>query len=169
MQTDVLFPTAVARIADAARPALVRLADILEPFPNPIRVEGHTDNVPISTERFPSNWELSAARAASVVRLFEQQGVEPSRMAALGLGEHAPVADNSTPAGRNRNRRVLVVILASDEAGMNLAASEAEPSAEGDRAPEAPDPPADSPDAPSAGVQRAEVGPAQRDEGDDEP
>src|SRR5699024_2117385 len=65
VKTDILFPTGVAQISESARPTLRRLGGILEPFSNPVRVEGHTDNVPIKTSRFPSNWELSAARAAS--------------------------------------------------------------------------------------------------------
>jgi chemotaxis protein MotB len=76
-----------------------------------LRVEGHTDNVPINTPSFRSNWELSAARAASVVRLFMQRGIDPARLAVIGLGEFRPVADNATEQGRNQNRRVMVVIL----------------------------------------------------------
>ena len=88
------------------------LAEILGPMPNRIHVEGFTDNLPIKTSVYPSNWELSAARAGSVVRLFELYGVDPSRLAAIGFGEHRPVADNTTADGRARNRRVVLVILA---------------------------------------------------------
>jgi chemotaxis protein MotB len=88
-----------------------QLAQTLKPFPNPIRVEGHTDNRPINTAAFPSNWELSAARAASVVHLFMQQGLEPARLAVIGLGEYRPTHPNDTPEGRNANRRVVLVIL----------------------------------------------------------
>jgi chemotaxis protein MotB len=77
---------------------------------NGIRVEGHTDNVPISTLQFPSNWELSAARAASVVHFLMRLGVAPSRLAAIGFGEHRPVADNGRDEGRQRNRRVTIVV-----------------------------------------------------------
>jgi chemotaxis protein MotB len=114
VNTDILFPTGVAEVSDSALPTLRKLADILAPFPNPIRVEGHTDDVPIDTPRFPSNWELSAGRAANVVRLFQDSGIDPVRLAAIGLGEHRPVADNETREGRNRNRRVVVVIMAGD-------------------------------------------------------
>ena len=114
VQTDILFPTGIARISDGAVPVLQRLAEVLAPFPNPVQVEGHTDNVPISTDRFPSNWELSAARAASVVRLFGENGIDPERLAVMGMGEHQPIADNDTAEGRNRNRRVLVVVLANN-------------------------------------------------------
>jgi len=115
VKTDILFPVGVAEISDSALPTLQRVAEILKPFPNPIRIEGHTDDVPIRTSRFPSNWELSAGRAASVVRLFENAGIEPIRLAAIGLGEHRPVDDNETAEGRNRNRRVVIVILANDQ------------------------------------------------------
>ncbi|HVT35466.1 MAG TPA: flagellar motor protein MotD, partial [Nevskiaceae bacterium] len=114
IKTDILFPSGVARVDDNAVPVLTRLAGIMQPFPNSIRVEGYTDNVPISTYTYPSNWELPAARAASVVRLFIDHGVDPKRMSVAGLGEYRPVADNDTPTGRNRNRRVVLVVLADN-------------------------------------------------------
>ncbi|MEE4639273.1 MAG: flagellar motor protein MotD [Wenzhouxiangella sp.] len=114
VETDILFPSGSATVSEAARPVLEQIAEILAPFPNPIRVEGHTDNVPISTAAFPSNWELSAARAANVVRLFQGTGIESGRLAAIGMGEYRPVADNATVEGRNLNRRVLIVVLAAD-------------------------------------------------------
>jgi chemotaxis protein MotB len=76
-----------------------------------LRIEGHTDNRPIATPQFPSNWELSGARAARIVRLLESRGVDPVRMSMAGQGEHQPVADNATADGRNRNRRVVLLIL----------------------------------------------------------
>jgi chemotaxis protein MotB len=90
---------------------LDRVAGILQPLPSPIRVEGHTDNRPIATAQFPSNWELSGARASRIVRLFESRGVVPKRMSVAGLGEYQPVADNATVEGRNHNRRVTLIIL----------------------------------------------------------
>ncbi|WP_293395742.1 flagellar motor protein MotD [Nevskia sp.] len=108
--TDILFPSGVADISTAARPVLARLAAILEPFPNSIRVEGHTDDLPIATVAYPSNWQLSSARAASVVALFMGQGIAPVRMSVAGFGEYRPLAANDTADGRNRNRRVLIVI-----------------------------------------------------------
>ncbi|ADE16630.1 OmpA/MotB domain protein [Nitrosococcus halophilus Nc 4] len=107
----VLFTSGSAKLEAEAVPVLKKLAKILRRFPNPIQVEGFTDNVPISTAVFPSNWELSSARAASVVHLFDRFGVSPARMAAIGYGQYRPVADNSTPEGRRRNRRVALVIL----------------------------------------------------------
>ncbi|MEA5444279.1 flagellar motor protein MotD [Gammaproteobacteria bacterium AB-CW1] len=112
IKADILFPSGVAELSPSARPILGQVAEVLEPFPNPIQVEGHTDNVPIDTERFPSNWELSAGRAASVVHLFRDQGIEPMRLAVVGLGEHRPIASNETAEGRNRNRRVVLTVLA---------------------------------------------------------
>lgn len=115
INTDLLFPTGVAEVSTPALPTLEKVGDILKPLPNRLRVEGHTDNVPISTARFPSNWELSAARASRVIRLFQERGVSPERMVAVGLGEYRPAADNDTAGGRGRNRRVTIVVLATDD------------------------------------------------------
>lgn len=117
ISTDILFGSGSAGIATAARPILRSVAEILAPFPNAIRIEGHTDNIPISTAVFPSNWELSAARAASVVHLFQKVGVPPRRMSVLGYGEHRPRFDNSIPEGRDANRRVVVVVMAMPAEG----------------------------------------------------
>jgi len=111
IRTDILFPSGVATLSPPAEQVLTQLADTLKPFPNSIRVEGHTDNRPISTNAFPSNWELSSARAASVVHLFTRAGMDPARLAVVGLGENRPVQSNATPEGRNANRRVVLVIL----------------------------------------------------------
>lgn len=115
INTDILFASGVARVAPEAEPVLERLAGILGPFPNALRIEGHTDNVPIATAAFPSNWELSAARAASVVHLFMRNGVGADRMTVVGMGEYHPIADNGTLAGRDRNRRVVVIVLGDME------------------------------------------------------
>ena len=114
IRTDILFASGVAKISNDALPALTVLAETLAKYPNPVRVEGHTDNRPINTSTFPSNWELSAARAASVVHLFARGGVDPARLAVIGLGEFRPSQSNDTIEGRNANRRVLIVILAGD-------------------------------------------------------
>jgi chemotaxis protein MotB len=113
IRTDILFPSGVATLSPAAEQVLQQLAETLKPFPNAIRVEGHTDNRPISTAAFPSNWELSAARAASVVHLFTRAGMDPARLAVIGLAENQPAQSNATLAGRNANRRVLLAILGS--------------------------------------------------------
>jgi chemotaxis protein MotB len=116
INTSILYPSGSAELEDEALPVLARIAEILKRYPNHLQVEGFTDNLPINTPVFPSNWELSAARAASVVHLFMNNGVEPERMAAIGFGEYRPVADNVTPEGRRRNRRVVLVVLADDKA-----------------------------------------------------
>jgi chemotaxis protein MotB len=116
IKTDILFPSGSAEIEPAAVEILERLAAILAVRPYPIRIEGHTDNRPIRTAQFPSNWELSAARASRIVRLFEQRGIAASRMVVAGMGENQPVADNASAEGRNRNRRVALVILGAPPA-----------------------------------------------------
>jgi chemotaxis protein MotB len=114
MRTDILFPSGSARLADDAATVIERLGTVLAPFPNPIRVEGYTDNKPIKTAVFYSNWELSAARAGSVVRVLATHGVSPDRLAVIGYGEQRPLKANDTPEGRNANRRVVIVILSTD-------------------------------------------------------
>ena len=110
LNSSLLFPSGDALPNDAAFDLLEKVAEILAPFDNPIRVEGFTDNLPISTDKYPTNWELSGARAGSVVRMLVADGVSPERLAAVGYGEFQPVADNSTAEGRARNRRVVLVI-----------------------------------------------------------
>lgn len=116
ISTDILFASGVARLSPTALPVLTRLADAIKSWPNTIRVEGHTDDRPINTAAFPSNWELSAARAAGVVHLFMDRGIPPGRMAVLGFGPYRPIAPNNTAIGRNANRRVELVILSRDSA-----------------------------------------------------
>jgi chemotaxis protein MotB len=115
IRTDILFPSGVATLSPSATQVLTSLGDILAPFANPLRVEGYTDDKPINTAVYPSNWELSAARAASVARLFSEHGVDPDRLGIVGWGQYRPAADNTSVDGRNKNRRVLVVVL-SDKA-----------------------------------------------------
>jgi chemotaxis protein MotB len=111
LQTDILFPSGSSALSVSAGDTLGKIATILAAQPNQLRIEGHTDNVPIHNAIFPSNWELSAARAASVVHLFMDRGVSPQQMSVAGYAEFRPAADNATSEGRNRNRRVLVVVL----------------------------------------------------------
>ncbi len=120
IKSRVLFESGEARLARAAVPIIGEIADILQSAGNPIQVEGFTDNNPINTPRFPSNWELSAARAASVVHLLDRYGIQPDRMSAIGYGEYKPVADNDTEEGRQKNRRVVLVVLGSDNSRRNL-------------------------------------------------
>src|SRR5207237_624589 len=84
--------------------------------PDSVQVEGHTDNVPIASAQFPSNWELASARASSVVRLFVTSGVNPARLTATGYAENRPVETNDTQEGRARNRRVTLLIIAARNA-----------------------------------------------------
>jgi chemotaxis protein MotB len=111
INTDILFPSGAGEFTPTAEPVLDKLAEVLKPFPNPIRVEGHTDDRPIRTAAFPSNWELSAARAASVVHQFTRQGIDPLRLEIVGFGEFHPRQPNDTNEGRNANRRVVVLVL----------------------------------------------------------
>ena len=123
INSDILFGTGSAALGADARETLGKLADVLLDAPNGVRVEGHTDNLPIATAQFPSNWELSAARAASVVHLFADHGVQPQRLAMVGYGEFRPRESNDAAAGRNRNRRVMVIILADQAGAASLPAS----------------------------------------------
>lgn len=115
INSDILFTPASARLDPVALDTLGTLADVLVDVPNLLRVEGHTDNLPIANAQYPSNWELSAARAASVVHLFAANGIAPGRLAMVGYGEFRPREDNRDINGRNRNRRVMVVILADSD------------------------------------------------------
>ena len=114
IKTDILFPSGSAQLNPSSTDVIQRLGAALAPFPNSIRVEGHTDNKPIKTVSFYSNWELSAARAGSVVRVLQSRGVAPERLAVIGYGEQRPVQSNDTEQGRNANRRVVVVILSTE-------------------------------------------------------
>ena len=111
INTDILFSSGSGAFSSSAEPVLDKLAEVLKPFPNPIRVEGHTDDRPIHTGAFPSNWELSAARAASVVHQFTAQGIDPLRLEIVGFGEFHPRQPNTSAEGRNANRRVAVLVL----------------------------------------------------------
>jgi len=121
INSDILFDPGSAALDLSAHDVLSKLADVLRDTPNPVRVEGYTDNMPINTVQFPSNWELSAARAASVVHLFSAQGLAPERLAMVGYGEFRPRADNLSAEGRNLNRRVVLIVLAAPDAPANPA------------------------------------------------
>jgi len=110
ISNSVLFVSGSAKLAPEAVPLLKIMSRILRRFPNTIQVEGFTDNQNISNEFFPSNWELSAARSASVVRLFERSGVDSERLTVVGYGSTRPSVENDSERGRNKNRRVVLVI-----------------------------------------------------------
>ncbi len=111
LQEKLLFDSGSADIKPETRVILDKIYEILKDLPNPVEVEGHTDNIPISTERFPSNWELSTARAGAVVRYLIAKGINPERLKASGYADTRPIASNATPEGRAQNRRVEIVIL----------------------------------------------------------
>jgi len=113
INASVLFAPGDAALTDTSREALSAVAVLLKNDPHQVQVEGHTDDVPISNPLFPSNWELSAVRASSVVRLFIDSGMAPARLTAVGHGANLPVAPNDTPDGRARNRRVAVTIISA--------------------------------------------------------
>lgn len=110
ISSEILFESGQAQLSMRGLDALDRLIPALESNGHEIRVAGHTDDVPIRTERFPSNWELSSARAGQVVRFLESQGIPPDRMVALGYAHTQPRSSNETPEGRARNRRVELVL-----------------------------------------------------------
>jgi chemotaxis protein MotB len=111
INASVLFAPAEARLSRQSEEALRVVARILKDEPNDIQVEGFTDNMPINSAQYPSNWELSSARASSVVRLFIDQGVAARRMVVIGRSSNDPIDDNATPDGRARNRRVSLTVL----------------------------------------------------------
>ncbi len=114
IKSSILFASGGARLSEKAEDVLASLAAIIKIYPNQIQVEGYTDNIPINTPNFPSNWELSSSRAASVVHLFENEGVNPTHMQAIGFGEYKPKASNVTEKGRIENRRVVLVVLGNE-------------------------------------------------------
>jgi chemotaxis protein MotB len=122
------FRTGEAAIRPEVLPFLEALGQTLQPLDNPIRIEGHTDNVPINTAQFPSNWELSTARATTIIRyLLTHFKFDPQKLSAAGYGEHRPVAANDSLEGRNQNRRVDVVVLNSQERKTEPAAFQGPP------------------------------------------
>ena len=116
IRNNVLFASGSAIVNQDALEPLGKIAAILREISNRIQVEGFTDNRPINTPVYPSNWELSAARAANVVHVLMNNGVRPERMSAIGYGEYQPIADNSSETGRTQNRRVVLVIMGNVDA-----------------------------------------------------
>lgn len=111
IKSSILYSSGSAKLQSPAIPVLRKIAKIVAGFDNQVKVEGFTDNIPIDTDEFPSNWELSAGRAASVVHLFSRYGVKPQRMSAVGYAEFKPIAKNDTAKGRRKNRRVKIIVL----------------------------------------------------------
>lgn len=111
IDASLLFAPGKAELRGDSGGVLEAMGEVLKNADHAIQVEGHTDDVPISTERFPSNWELSATRASTVVRLLIACGVDAARLAATGYGETRPLESNESEEGRRRNRRVTVMVL----------------------------------------------------------
>lgn len=124
IKNNLLFESGSAVANKEALQPLAEIAAVLREVPNRIQVEGFTDNKPISTPVFPSNWELSAARAANIVNILMQNGVHPERMSAVGYGEFQPIADNGTEQGRLQNRRVVLVIMGNNNVRHSVPAQE---------------------------------------------
>jgi chemotaxis protein MotB len=111
MNSELLFLSGEAILSKKAQPVLKKIAEVINPLPNAINVEGHTDNIPIDTLKFPSNWDLSSTRATSVVQEFVKEGINPTRLSAIGYGEFHPIGDNTVEEGRFKNRRVILVLM----------------------------------------------------------
>jgi chemotaxis protein MotB len=127
INASMLFKPGEAVVQAEAITTLADVAKILAEEDMAIEVEGHTDNLPISNAQFPSNWELSSARASSVVRLFIEQGIVATRLKATGLADNVPIEENSSIEGRARNRRVAVTVLAPEVDTNPVATSAQEP------------------------------------------
>jgi len=108
---EMVFESGKAEILPQFRETLGKIAAILKEIPNHIQIEGHTDNVPISTPAFPSNWELSTARAVAILKALITESIDPNRLSAAGYGEFKPLMVNDTPEGRAKNRRVEIIVL----------------------------------------------------------
>lgn len=110
LSSDELFSGNGWELNSAMEPVVKKLALAVRPVPNAINVEAHTDDVPVSSQRIASNWDLSVLRAVAIVRAFESYGVAPQRMAATGFGYHKPLSANNTNANRQKNRRIEILI-----------------------------------------------------------
>jgi chemotaxis protein MotB len=109
------FDSGQAQIRPDAYELINTISEVMSQYNNPLRVEGHTDNIPINSSQFPSNWELSTARATNGLKyLIKHFDVDPDKISATGYAEFRPIADNATPEGRSKNRRVDLVMLSSD-------------------------------------------------------
>lgn len=109
----VLFASGDTSLGEGIYPMLDGIIKIAERNPLSIQVEGHTDNLPIHTAKFPSNWELSTMRAVNILRYLQQNGIPPGRLAAIGFAEYRPAAGNDTQEGRQKNRRIEILFRAA--------------------------------------------------------
>ena len=115
LDAPFLFRSGGAELAEEPKGVLEEMSKFFTKFPYKIEIKGHTDDIPIASERFPSNWDLSAARAVTVARYFQSVGMPPERIAATGFGEFHPIADNTTAEGREKNRRVEIFLHLNQE------------------------------------------------------
>jgi len=115
IKSSLLFGSGDATLSADAANILAELTSVIKATTNPLYVSGYTDDVPIANNRFPTNWELSTARASSVVRLFAQNGINPARMGAIGYGEFRPVAANDSVENRQKNRRVVIRMMTGED------------------------------------------------------
>jgi chemotaxis protein MotB len=114
LASQILFASGSATLRPEGREVMLNLGNSFKDLDHNVEVQGHTDNVPISTAQFPSNWELSTQRATNVVRILQDEcGVLPTRLRSTGFGEYQPISDNATPEGRQNNRRIDIVITTS--------------------------------------------------------
>ena len=115
INTSILFVSGSSELSQPATDILSNLVESFRDTNNPIYVSGYTDDLPINTIKFPSNWELSAARAASVVRLFADAGIDPSRLGAIGFGAYRPAVVNFNEVDRQKNRRVIIRMISGED------------------------------------------------------
>jgi len=159
MAQEVLFPSGSAEVSSGGQAVLAKVADRVGDAPYVVVVQGHTDDVPISTGRFPSNWELAGARASRVVRILARDGIPPERLSAVSYGEHSPRAENDSAKGRARNRRIEITLKPIDapsvaaSAGEDPAADAVAPQAGGAAPPRRGAPAAAQPADPAAAAQ----------------
>jgi len=119
IKSNLLFNSGDAVLSSEAAQILAELTEVIKTTNNPLYVSGYTDDVPIGTNRYPTNWELSAARSASVVRILAQNGINPARMGAIGYGEFRPIAENDTELNRQKNRRVVIRVMTGEDVFAN--------------------------------------------------
>jgi chemotaxis protein MotB len=121
---NLLFDSGSAELKPGSGAVLTEIASVLASLPNQLRIEGHTDNVPVNSQIYPTNWELSGARATTVLRFMaESGGLAATRMQTAGFAETRPIAENTTPEGRALNRRADIVILYPTQAALEAALS----------------------------------------------
>lgn len=114
LKEGVLFDSGSAVLKPQAQDLLIPVIEELKKLPNDIIIEGHTDNIPIKSGKYLTNFELSMARAYSVIDFMQKNGIDPKRLSGIGYGEWRPIADNSTPLGRAKNRRIEITLIKKD-------------------------------------------------------